>query len=240
MNHSMVRNLLVLLLTLCLPSMAFATDFTDVSMKVDGMKVTMNNGKLLVTIGSNGRVSSYKFNQSKELLGSSGIYFDYTTAQGNKSLSPTKVKVVKNTPEICEVLYSGASGNTLFEQGYIMRKTGKPWLSILLASLVFGIFHMNPVQIAYASMLGVVLGWIYYRTGSLLSVIVGHVLNNSMATIVMLTLSDVDVSAAQSVSSEIFSFVFFALLSLFFAWKLNRSLPPAGKRDACVDLETVN
>ena len=122
MNYSMVRNLLVLLLTLCLPSMAFATDFTDVSMKVDGMKVTMNNGKLLVTIGSNGRVSSYKFNQSKELLGSSGIYFDYTTAQGNKSLSPTKVTVVKNTPEMCEVLYSGASGNTLFEQGYIMRK----------------------------------------------------------------------------------------------------------------------
>ena len=122
MNYSMVRNLLVLLLTLCLSSMAFATDFTDVSMKVDGMKVTMDNGKLLVTIGSNGRVSSYKFNQSKELLGSSGIYFDYTTAQGNKSLSPTKVTVVKNTPEMCEVLYSGGSGNTLFEQGYIMRK----------------------------------------------------------------------------------------------------------------------
>lgn len=137
-------------------------------------------------------------------------------------------------PILEEVMFRGAI------QGYIMRKTGKPWLSILLASLVFGIFHMNPVQIAYASMLGVVLGWIYYRTGSLLSVIVGHVLNNSMATIVMLALSDVDVSAAQSVSSEIFSFVFFALLSLFFAWKLNRSLPPAGKRDACVDLETVN
>lgn len=106
----------------CLVSVASATDFTDVSMKVDGMKVTMNNGKIVVTIGSNGRVSSYKFNQSKELLGSSGIYFDYTTAQGNKSLSPTKVTVVKNTPEMCEVLYSGGSGNTLFEQGYIMRK----------------------------------------------------------------------------------------------------------------------
>lgn len=99
-----------------------ATDFTDVSMTVSGMKVTMNNGKIIVTIGSDGRVSSYKFNQSKELLASNGIYFDYTTAQGNKSLSPTKVKVVKNTPEICEVLYYGGSGNTSFEQGYIMRK----------------------------------------------------------------------------------------------------------------------
>lgn len=110
------------LIASCLVSMAFATDFTDVSMKVDGMKVTMNNGKLLVTISSDGRVSSYKFNQSKELLASSGVYFDYTTAQGNKSLSPTKMTVVKDTPEMCEVLYSGGSGNTRFEQGYIMRK----------------------------------------------------------------------------------------------------------------------
>lgn len=99
-----------------------ATDFTDVSMTVSGMKVTMNNGKVIVTIGADGRVSSYKYNQSKELLASSGIYFDYTTAQGNKSLSPTNVKVVKDTPEMCEVLYYGGSGNTRFEQGYIMRK----------------------------------------------------------------------------------------------------------------------
>ena len=100
----------------------YATDFTDVSMTVNDMKVTMNNGKIVVTIGSNGRVSSYKFNQSKEMLSSSGIYFDYTTAQGNKSLSPTKLTVIKNTPEMCEVLYSATSGNTIFEQGYIMRK----------------------------------------------------------------------------------------------------------------------
>lgn len=101
---------------------AQATDFTDVTMTVNGMNVTMNNGKIVVSIGSNGRVSSYKYNQSKELLGSNGIYFDYTTAQGNQSLSPSKVTVIKNTPDMCEVLYSATSGNTLFEQGYIMRR----------------------------------------------------------------------------------------------------------------------
>lgn len=121
-NCSIVRKMLLLFMASCLTTVASATDFTDVSMTVSGMKVTMNNGKLIITIGSDGRVSSYKFNQSKELLGSNGIYFDYTTAQGNKSLSPTKMTVVKNTPEMCEVLYSGGSGNTLFEQGYILRK----------------------------------------------------------------------------------------------------------------------
>lgn len=110
----------MLMSVVCL--MAHATDFSDVSMTVSGMTVKMNNGKIVVTIGSNGRVSSLKFNQSKELLASSGIYFDYTTAQGNKGLSPSKLTVIKNTPEMCEVLYSSTSGNTIFEQGYIMRK----------------------------------------------------------------------------------------------------------------------
>lgn len=99
-----------------------ATDFADVSMKVNGMSVTLNNGKIVVIIGSNGRVSSYKYNITKELLGSNGIYFDYTTANGNKALSPTKLTIIKDTPEMCEVLYSATSGNTIFEQGYIMRK----------------------------------------------------------------------------------------------------------------------
>lgn len=116
------KSLLTAIALLFCAMMASATDFSDVKMTVNGMSVTMNNGKIIATIGSNGRVSSLKYNQSKELLASSGIYFDYTTAQGNKGLSPSKIKVIKNTPEMCEVLYSSTSGNTIFEQGYIMRK----------------------------------------------------------------------------------------------------------------------
>lgn len=117
-----MNRLFLLAALVCSALMARATDFTDVSMTVNGRAVTMTNGKIVVSIGSNGRVSSYKFNTSKELLGSNGIYFDYTTSQGNKSLSPSKLTVVKDTPEMCEVLYSATSGNTIFEQGYIMRK----------------------------------------------------------------------------------------------------------------------
>lgn len=117
-----MHRIFILIMLFCYCGLVRATDFTDVSMTVNGMTVTMNNGKIIATIGSNGRVSSYKFNITKELLGSNGIYFDYTTAQGNKSLSPSKVTVIKNTPEMCEVLYSATSGNTIFEQGYIVRK----------------------------------------------------------------------------------------------------------------------
>ncbi len=97
----------------------------DVTMTVNGMTTKMstiiNNRPLNITINSAGRVSSLQFN-SNELLASNGIYFDYTTAEGNKSLSPSKVTVIKNTADYCEVLYSATSGNTIFEQGFIMRK----------------------------------------------------------------------------------------------------------------------
>lgn len=123
-------------------------------------------------------------------------------------------------PILEEVMFRGAI------QGYITRKTGKPILAIIVASLIFGIFHINPIQVVYASLLGMIFGWIYYRTGSLLSVIVGHVLNNTMATLTMLTMSNVDEKAASNASPGYVAFALFAAISIMLVIKLNRSLPP--------------
>ena len=113
-------NLLLFLLSFVVTTMT-AKPVGDVTMKVNGMKTTMNNGRLLVTIGSNGQVSSMKINGTREVLSSNGIYFDKTTANGNSGLNPSEVTVVKNTAEMCEVRYTSNAGNTLFEVGYIMR-----------------------------------------------------------------------------------------------------------------------
>lgn len=94
-------------------------------MTVNGMNTTITNTlgsrKLVAKINSSGRVSSLTLGGT-ELLASNGIYFDYTTAAGNQGLSPSSVKVIKNTADYCEVLYSAAGGNTIWEQGFIMRK----------------------------------------------------------------------------------------------------------------------
>ena len=131
-------------------------------------------------------------------------------------------------PLLEEVMFRGAI------QGYMMRRMRSPWAAIIAAALVFGIFHMNPVQVVYATLLGVVFGWIYYRTGSLMSVIVGHVLNNTIATIMMLLLGPTDekellneyMPSEAVLASEIFTFVLFGALSVYLAVKLHRSLPP--------------
>ena len=82
-------------------------------------------------------------------------------------------------PILEEVLFRGAI------QGYLMRKYN-PTVGIVVAALVFGLIHMNPIQIFYATCLGLVFGWMYYRTCSLMPVIIGHVLNNSLAVITMI------------------------------------------------------
>ena len=63
-------------------------------------------------------------------------------------------------------------------------------MAILIASLLFGVVHMNPAQIPFAFLLGAMFGWLYYRTGSLLPGIIGHVLNNSIAAVSMILYGD--------------------------------------------------
>ena len=128
-------------------------------------------------------------------------------------------------PLLEEVLFRGAI------QGMLMRFFGRPWPAIIVAALIFGVFHMNPVQIVYATLLGIIFGWIYYRTGSLLSVIVGHVLNNSLAVVTTLLYSSAEEEAVADSFFGIVNFLVFGFLSIFFAVKLHRSLPPVEKQN---------
>ena len=84
------------------------------------------------------------------------------------------------SPILEELLLRGAI------QGCLQRSVKSPWAAIIIASLIFGIVHMNPAQIPFAFLMGTMFGWLYYRTGSLLPGIVGHVLNNSVASLNML------------------------------------------------------
>ena len=82
-------------------------------------------------------------------------------------------------PVLEELLFRGAIQNIL------LSTLKKPWAAIVISSLIFGVVHMNPAQIPFAFLLGMMFGWLYYRTGSLLPGIIGHVLNNSIAAVNM-------------------------------------------------------
>ena len=138
-------------------------------------------------------------------------------------------------PLLEEALFRGAI------QGYMMRHF-KPWTAIVCSALIFGLAHMNPVQIVYATLLGVVFGWIYYRTGSLLPVILGHVLNNSVAIITMLLGMEQDSNAPLSDIEKSYMAVVFVVATVVavqLVRMLNRSLPKVSvmKEKKCVEQE---
>ncbi len=77
-------------------------------------------------------------------------------------------------PILEELLFRGAITRILLQKY-------NPTKAILLSALIFGIFHLNPAQIVGAFLIGLLLAWIYYRTRSLIPVILIHILNNSLS-----------------------------------------------------------
>lgn len=58
------------------------------------------------------------------------------------------------------------------------------WGAIALSALMFAIIHMNPAQMPHAFVIGLLLGWMYWRTGSILPGMAYHWANNSVAYII--------------------------------------------------------
>lgn len=54
-------------------------------------------------------------------------------------------------------------------------------VGVVVAAAIFGIIHFNPVQVVNAFVVGLILGFIYYKTNSLISVMIIHAVNNAMA-----------------------------------------------------------
>ena len=59
----------------------------------------------------------------------------------------------------------------------------KPWAAICISSAFFAILHMNPWQAIPAFILGILFGYVYYRTGSLKLTMLMHCANNTMAAL---------------------------------------------------------
>lgn len=65
-----------------------------------------------------------------------------------------------------------------------LRKITKVQVAIFIQALLFGIYHMNLVQGTYAFVIGILLGYVYYRSSSIISSIIVHVTINS-STVLM-------------------------------------------------------
>ena len=76
-----------------------------------------------------------------------------------------------------EVVFRGAILRTLL--GIMSKKNH--WVAIMISAAIFGIVHANLAQFINALLMGLILGWMYYRTKSLVPGILLHWVNNTMA-----------------------------------------------------------
>ena len=106
-------------------------------------------------------------------------------------------------PEWFEQIMSGLTGGNfilsficvsifapLFEEwlcrGIVLRgllTTMRPASAIAVSAAFFAVLHMNPWQALPAFLLGVVFGYVYYKTGSLKLTMLMHFVNNTMALV---------------------------------------------------------
>lgn len=59
----------------------------------------------------------------------------------------------------------------------------KPAWAIVVSALFFALIHLNPWQALNAFFIGVVMGYVYYKTGSLLLTMLIHFVNNGTAVV---------------------------------------------------------
>lgn len=123
--------------------------------------------------------------------------------------------VVAVVPAICEeVLFRGFVQKS-FEQKF------KPYFSIFITSLFFGLYHFNPYGLVALISLGFYFGYAAYKSDSLVIPIILHFINNFLAVTAFLVLGSDEmigsnVKQTGTVLPQLLLFVFStALLTIF-------------------------
>ena len=128
-----------------------------------------------VTVGMN-----YAINFLLELLARVGIeipdVFDSYTPQDLPQAICYFV-VLALLPPICEEILCRACVCGLLKHFH-------PWTAVLISAFAFGMMHATVQQIPFAFALGVVLGFVYVKTGNLLYPILFHFVNNVFACLI--------------------------------------------------------
>jgi membrane protease YdiL (CAAX protease family) len=108
-----------------------------------------------------------------------------------------------------------------------MLKNYSPTKAILWSALFFGIFHMNPWQAVPAFIIGIALGWIYYRTRSLIPCMLIHAINNSTSFLLEIFYPDMGDSLYAFLGTQKFLLLFIASAAILVGgyFILNRLMP---------------
>ncbi len=143
------------------------------------------------------------WNQAWELPQALADVFRQMTAQSeevlHKILIPTEnfgvlmfnLLVIAVTPAICEELFFRGALQTI-----MVRWLHNPHVAIWITSFVFSVFHGDLYGLMPRWLLGLLLGYLYYYSGSLLVNVLMHFVNNAIAVVCYYLYYEHNVAAA--------------------------------------------
>lgn len=149
-------------------------------------------------------------------------------------LAPVAEEMVFRGAILRTLLTIGRANGEAAENGGA-RFGGRPLAAVVTSSVLFALVHANPVQMPHAFLIGLLLGWMYWRTGSILPAVAFHWANNSVAYILYnvypsaddLKLTDIFSGGQQHVLMAV---AFSMLILLPALWQLHLLMRPAGKQ----------
>jgi membrane protease YdiL (CAAX protease family) len=120
------------------------------------------------------------------------------------------ITAVIMAPIFEEIIFRGIMQKGMLNNGV------EPWKAILLSSILFGLIHGNPWQFVGATLLGCVLGLVYYKTKSLLLPMLLHGFNNLCSAILIFYTQKESFAEAFNVSEWMLLGIGIVLFSIFF------------------------
>lgn len=112
---------------------------------------------------------------------------------GGGSLHGVFLSAVIAAPIVEEVIFRGVVLGSF-------RKIFSAWASILISAVIFGVYHMNPVAIVYATVMGIIAGVVYEKKQNLLFPIMLHMANNFMGLLQDFVPAGIGVTVVNAVS----------------------------------------
>lgn len=110
------------------------------------------------------------------------------------------------------------------------------WIAIAVSAVLFALAHFNVVQSLHAFLIGLLLGWLYYRTDSILPGIVFHWINNTVAYVMFNIMPQMDdgnlIDIFHGNHTEMLLALVFSLFIMVPAiLQLAQHMKPAAKKD---------
>jgi hypothetical protein len=113
-------------------------------------------------------------------------------------------------------------GEEFLFRGYIQTRLRQRWprlLALVVTSLLFGLLHLDPVQSTMAVFLGLWLGEIADRTGSIWPAVIAHAFNNAAATVLSALLATTDGDATETWKTLLVTVPIFTLSLAYLVWR---------------------